>query len=75
MRDFVSKPKGKYTGLGGGGVEENIFEVRGGWRKLRNEEVPNSYSPNNVIWKNKFRRIKLAGYVTRNFYLTTLSIV
>jgi hypothetical protein len=66
-----------YTGWGGGEVDNGalrrIFEpkwkdVRRGWGKLHNEEFPNSYSPKNVIWKNKLRRIKLAGYVTRMVY-------
>jgi hypothetical protein len=65
MRDFVSHPKGKYTGWGGGFENralKKIFgpkfqEVREGWGKLRNQEVPNSYSSKNAIWENKIGRV------------------
>jgi hypothetical protein len=37
-------------------------EVKGGWRKLHNEELHNLYSSSSVIRLS--RRVRLAGHVT-----------
>jgi hypothetical protein len=39
-------------------------EVMGDWRKLRNEELRDLYSPN-IIHVIKLRRIKWAGHIAR----------
>jgi hypothetical protein len=39
-------------------------EVRGGWRKLHNEELHNLYSAPNIIRMIKSRRMNWAGHVT-----------
>jgi hypothetical protein len=41
------------------------FEIRGGWRKLHNEELHNLYSSPNLIRKIKSRRLGSAGHVAR----------
>jgi hypothetical protein len=50
-------------------AEENIWtkmgEIIGGWRKLRNEELHNSYSTQSVIRIIESRRMNWAGHVTR----------
>jgi hypothetical protein len=38
--------------------------ITGHWRKLYTEELHDLYSPLNVIWVIKTRRIKWAGHVT-----------
>jgi hypothetical protein len=38
-------------------------EVIGGWRKLYNEELHNSYSSSNIIRMMKSRRMRWAGHV------------
>jgi hypothetical protein len=38
-------------------------EVRGGWRKLHNEELHNLYSSPSIIGMMKSRRMRLAGHV------------
>jgi hypothetical protein len=38
-------------------------EVRGGWRKLHNEELHNLYSSPSIISTIKSRRMKWAGHV------------
>jgi hypothetical protein len=38
-------------------------EVKGGWRKLHNEEFPNLYSSQSIIRTIKSRRMKWEGYV------------
>jgi hypothetical protein len=38
-------------------------EVMGGWRKLHNEELHNSYSSPNIIGMYKSRRMRWAGHV------------
>jgi hypothetical protein len=40
-------------------------KVTGGWRKLHNEELHNSYSSPNIIRIMKSRRKKGAGHVAR----------
>jgi hypothetical protein len=40
-------------------------EVRGGWRKLHNEELHNSYSSSNIIRMIKSRGVRWAEYVAR----------
>jgi hypothetical protein len=40
-------------------------EVAGGWRRLQNEGLQNSYSSPNTIKVTKSRRMRLAGHVTR----------
>jgi hypothetical protein len=40
-------------------------EVKGGWRKLHNEELHNLYSSPSVIKMIKSRRITWAGHVAR----------
>jgi hypothetical protein len=37
----------------------------GGWRKLHNEELHNSYSCPSIVRMIKSRRMKLAGHITR----------
>jgi hypothetical protein len=39
--------------------------VTGGWRKLHNEELHNSYSSPSIIRMIKSRRMKWAGHVAR----------
>jgi hypothetical protein len=39
-------------------------EVTGVWRKLRNEELHNSYSSPNIVRMIKLRRMKWTGYLT-----------
>jgi hypothetical protein len=48
-------------------------QIIGGWRKLRNEELHNTYSSSHVIRLIKSRRMKLVGHKirmreTRNAY-------
>ena len=38
-------------------------EVTGEWRKLHNEELNDLYSPKNIIWVIKSRRIRCVGHV------------
>jgi hypothetical protein len=40
-------------------------EVRGGWRKLHNEELHNLYSSPSKIRKIKSKRLRWAGHVAR----------
>jgi hypothetical protein len=40
-------------------------EVRGGWRKLRNEELHNLYSSPSVIRLIKLRRMRWTGHIGR----------
>jgi hypothetical protein len=40
-------------------------EVRGGWRKLHNEERHNLYSSPSIIREMKLRRMRSAGHVAR----------
>jgi hypothetical protein len=40
-------------------------EVRGGWRKLHNEELHRLYSSPSIIKMIKSRRINLAGHAAR----------
>jgi hypothetical protein len=40
-------------------------EVRGGWRKLHNEELHNLYSSPSIIRMMKSRGTRWAGHVTR----------
>jgi hypothetical protein len=40
-------------------------EVRGGWKKLHNEELHNLYSSPSIIWVMKSRRMRWAGHVPR----------
>jgi hypothetical protein len=40
-------------------------EVTGGWRKLHNEELHNSYSSSNIISIIKSRCMRWSGYVAR----------
>jgi hypothetical protein len=40
-------------------------EVRGGWRKLRNEELHDLYYSPSIIKIIKLRRMRLAGLVAR----------
>jgi hypothetical protein len=40
-------------------------EVRGGWKKLHNEELHNIYSSPSIIRMVKSRRIRWAGHVAR----------
>jgi hypothetical protein len=40
-------------------------EVRGGWRKLHNEELHNLYSSPSIIRIMKSRRMRLAGHIER----------
>jgi hypothetical protein len=40
-------------------------EVRGGWRRLHNEELHNMYAPPNVVRVIKSRRMRGAGHVVR----------
>jgi hypothetical protein len=40
-------------------------EIPGEWRKLHNEELIDLYSPPNIIWVTKSRRMRLAGHVAR----------
>jgi hypothetical protein len=40
-------------------------EVRGGWRKLHNEELHNSYSSPSIIRMIKSRKMRWAGHVAR----------
>jgi hypothetical protein len=40
-------------------------EVTGGWRKLRNEELHNSYSSPSIIRMIKSIRMRWAGHVSR----------
>jgi hypothetical protein len=52
------------------GVLRRIFgsereEVRGGWRKLLDEENHSLYTSSNIISINKSMRMRLAGHVTR----------
>jgi hypothetical protein len=42
-----------------------IDEVTGDWRKLRNQELHNSYSSPNIIRMIKSRRMRWAGHVAR----------
>jgi hypothetical protein len=41
-------------------------EVMGGWRKLHNEELHNSYSSPNIIRMIKSRRIRWVGHAGTN---------
>jgi hypothetical protein len=38
-------------------------EMKGGWRKLQNEELHNLYSSPSIIRKIKSRRMRWAGHV------------
>jgi hypothetical protein len=40
-------------------------EVTGGWRKVHNEELHNSYSSSSIIRMIKSSRMRWAGYVAR----------
>jgi hypothetical protein len=40
-------------------------EVTGEWRKLHNEELNNLYSPPNIVWVIKSRRMIWAEHVAR----------
>ena len=40
-------------------------EVRRKWRRLRNEELHNLYSPPNIIREIKSRKLRWEGHVTR----------
>jgi hypothetical protein len=40
-------------------------EVRGGWRKLRNEDLHNLYSSPSIIRMIKSRRMRWAGHIVR----------
>jgi hypothetical protein len=40
-------------------------EVRGGWRKLHNEELHNLYSWPNIIRMIKLRKVRWTGQVAR----------
>jgi hypothetical protein len=40
-------------------------EVRGGWRKLHNEELHNLYSPPSIIKMIRSMRMRWAGHVAR----------
>jgi hypothetical protein len=40
-------------------------DVTGDWRKLRNEELHNLYSSQNIIRMIKSRRMRRAGYIAR----------
>ena len=40
-------------------------EVTGEWRRLHNEELYAQYSPPNIIWVIKSRRLRQAGHVAR----------
>jgi hypothetical protein len=40
-------------------------DVRGGWRKLHNEELNDLYSSPNIVREIKLRRMKWAGNVAR----------
>jgi hypothetical protein len=40
-------------------------EVKGGWRKLHNEELHNLYSSPNIIRMIKSRRVRWAGRIAR----------
>jgi hypothetical protein len=42
---------------------EDRDEVKGGWRKLHDEEVHNLYSSPSMIRKIKPRRMRLSGHV------------
>jgi hypothetical protein len=42
-----------------------VWEGRGEWRKLRNEELNDLYSSSNIIRVIKLRRMKWAGHVAR----------
>jgi hypothetical protein len=49
-------------------VQRTIFgpkrdEATGEWRRLHNEELNDLYSPPNVIWVTKSRRMRWAGHV------------
>jgi hypothetical protein len=41
------------------------YELKGGWRKLHNEEFHNLYSSPSIIRMIKSRRMRWAGHVTR----------
>jgi hypothetical protein len=41
-------------------------EVKGGWRKLHNEELHNLYCSPSVIRMIKSRRMRWTGHVARN---------
>jgi hypothetical protein len=52
-------------------------EVTGGWRKLHNEELHNTYSPPSIIRMMKSRKMRWTGHVaqmeeTRNAYRITV---
>ena len=40
-------------------------EMKGGWRKLHNEELNDLYSSPNIVWAIKSTRIRWAGHVAR----------
>jgi hypothetical protein len=40
-------------------------EVKGGWRKLHNEELHGLYSSPSIVWVIKARRMRWAGHVAR----------
>jgi hypothetical protein len=40
-------------------------EVTGEWRRLHNKELYAQYSPPNIIWVIKSRRLKWTGHVAR----------
>jgi hypothetical protein len=44
---------------------EQIDGVKGGWRKLHNEELHNLYSSPSIIRIIKSRRMRWAGHVVR----------
>jgi hypothetical protein len=43
----------------------NRDDVTGGWRKLHNEELHNSYSSSSIIKMIKSRRMRWTGHVAR----------
>jgi hypothetical protein len=43
----------------------NREEMAGGWRRLFNKELNNSYASPNIIRVNKSRRVRGAGGLTR----------
>jgi hypothetical protein len=45
--------------------EPNRDEVKGGWRKLRKEELHNLYSSPSIIRMSKSRRMRLTGHGAR----------
>jgi hypothetical protein len=67
---FVTLREGHRPRVFENGVLRTIFgpkwnEVRGGWRKLHNEELHNLYSSPSIIRMIKSRRMIRAGHVER----------